>query len=175
MALDIIENVNKQAGNRWDEMPFVGPTGEIINPETMSVEQIKLFRMTVMLGCIAQGGKIKQSVYIYNKNVNNHPKGPNYAVHPKDIYVRESQVGVLYIYEGSLEYNDSTQPNTSTTDNESENDSSEDQLSETSEPLEGWDDGEFLYAMSNDDRLDDSGSESDSEQILEMSQGNSPN
>ena len=66
-----------------------GASGEMVYIEEPTEVEEKIFKIGFTIGKIAITRDMNQKIYIYNQNGSSHPKGPEYTVYPKTIYIKE--------------------------------------------------------------------------------------
>ena len=168
---------------RNEDKLFLDATGEVIHPEKVDDDNLTIFKATYSLGCLVLHGNVERNVYIFNKNGSDHPDGPDYDIHPRNLYFgqlnRYIQIFMDDPYEilrrreaGLSDPEDEEDENVG--DDEDDDtpteEVSEDEMSELNVSIFQSGNYNYTYKMSTDDRIDDSRSESDTENTIEMTQ-----
>ena len=112
----------------------IGASGEIVYMEEPTEVEEQIYKIGYTIGKIAITRDIKYSIYVYNKNRPGHPKGPEYAVYPDTIYIKELKRSVNIDVSDPIDIDDK--------DNEE---------AEYSSISEGVDDISDTFTISNDE------------------------
>ena len=159
--------------------PFQDATGEVIFPEKVEDDNLTIFKAAYSLGYLAIHRKIERNVYIFNKNGSDHPEGPDYDIHPRSLYFDEINKNIQIFTDDPFEIirrRDSGLNDPEEEENIGDNEEEAAQTEDTSENgtsdlnISVFQSDNYNYRMSTDDRIDDSRSESDTENTIEITQ-----
>ena len=159
--------------------PFQDATGEVIFPEKVEDDNLTIFKAAYSLGYLAIHRKIERNVYIFNKNGSDHPEGPDYDIHPRSLYFDEINKNIQIFTDDPFEIirrRDSGLNDPEEEENIGDNEEEAAQTEDTSENgtsdlnISVFQSDNYNYKMSTDDRIDDSRSESDTENTIEITQ-----
>ena len=159
--------------------PFLDATGEVIYPEKVEDDNLTIFKAAYSLGYMALHRKIERNVYIFNKNGSDHPEGPDYDIHPRNLYFDEINRYIQIFIDDPYEIIRRREAGLNDPEEEENASDNEDEAAPTENTSENGASGlnisvfqsdNYNYKMSTDDRLDDSRSESDTENTVEITQ-----
>ena len=159
--------------------PFQDATGEVIFPEKVEDDNLTIFKAAYSLGYLAIHRKMERNVYIFNKNGSDHPEGPDYDIHPRSLYFDEINKNIQIFTDDPFEIirrRDSGLNDPEEEENIGDNEEEAAQTEDTSENgtsdlnISVFQSDNYNYRMSTNDRIDDSRSESDTENTIEITQ-----
>ena len=164
--------------------PFLDATGEVVYSEKVDDDNLTIFKAAYSLGRLVLHGRVQRNVYIFNKNGSDHPNGPDYDIHPRNLYFDEinrhieiftdDPHEIMRRQEAGLDDLEEEEEENVGGDDDGEDeatpeeDTSGDEASDLN--ISVFRSGDYNYKMSTDDRIDDSQSESDTEDTIEITQ-----